>query len=79
MIPAKHLSKKQELGNYSLMNQHCPNTYPPFLHQQMAIHPWHAPLEELGTLVCGSQPSQLISMALSWEMRNFKMEFDCDI
>jgi hypothetical protein len=79
MTPAKQLSKEQELGNYLLMNQHFPNTYPPFLLQQMAIPLWHAPLEELETLVCGFQPSQLISMALSSEMRNSKMEFDCDV
>jgi hypothetical protein len=52
MTPAKQLSKEQELGNYSLMNQHFPNSYPPFLLQQMAIPLWHAPSEELGTRAC---------------------------
>jgi hypothetical protein len=57
MTPAKQLFKEHELGNYSLMNQHFPNTYPPFLLQQMDIPLWHAPSEELETLVCGFQPS----------------------
>jgi hypothetical protein len=68
-IPAKQLSKEQELGNYSLMNQHFPNSYPPFLLQQMAIPLWHALLEELETLEYGFQPSPLISMALLQYMK----------
>jgi hypothetical protein len=50
-----------------------------FFLQQMANPLWHVLLEEPETLVCGFQPSQLISMALSWEMRNSKIEFDCYI